>query len=429
MAALGLETLEDRTTPSVAANDLFVSSLYQTLLGRPADAGGRAYWTARLNTGATRTQVAQGIADSDEALSHDVQLFYQALLGRPAEAAGLAYWTAQLKSGASLDRVKAGILGADEFFTKAGGTAQGYLDSLYRRELGRPIEPSGLTYWEDQLNRKVSRTDVAAGVLASGEAVHETVTNLYTDILGRPADAAGVHWWSAQMQYGAGETQVLAGLFGSNEYFARVTSAALLTPSTDPSGAASTLFAAADPLPGVEYFVQRATGAAPPPTLPPIHVPTYIGLYSPPIQAPSAGTGTLPATPAPAASLGVTRPSPTRTSPTSAPAVTKAPAPAVTSPATAVASGTPASGPSGSGTNAADTNAPAGVDPGESTALFDAASIGVPPPAWVASDPAWQDSGAYTALMNVLANAQSQTPWYASDPYWPGNTNNIDPSA
>jgi len=89
-AELGLEALEDRTTSSVAANDLFVSSLYQGLLGRPADAGGLAYWTARLDTGATRTQVAQGIAGSDEALSRDVQLFYQALLGRPAEAAGLS---------------------------------------------------------------------------------------------------------------------------------------------------------------------------------------------------------------------------------------------------------------------------------------------------------------------------------------------------
>src|ERR1700722_18620825 len=74
---LRLESLEDRTTPSVAANDLFVSSLYQGLLGRPADALGLVYWSVQLNAGVSRQQVAQGIATSNEALSRDVQLFYQ----------------------------------------------------------------------------------------------------------------------------------------------------------------------------------------------------------------------------------------------------------------------------------------------------------------------------------------------------------------
>ena len=91
---LQLEMLEDRTTPSVAANDLFVSSLYQGLLGRPADAYGVAYWSNLLNVGISHQQVAQGIATSNEALSRDVQLFYQTELNRPADAAGLAYWMA-----------------------------------------------------------------------------------------------------------------------------------------------------------------------------------------------------------------------------------------------------------------------------------------------------------------------------------------------
>ena len=161
---LRLETLEDRTTPSVAANDLFVSSLYQGLLGRPADALGLAYWSVQLNVGVSRQQVAQGIATSNEALSRDVQLFYQTELNRPADAAGLAYWMAQLKTGATLDQVKAGILGSNEFFTLAGATPASFVDSLYRHDLGRPADAAGLGYWENQLNAGQSRTTVAQRV-------------------------------------------------------------------------------------------------------------------------------------------------------------------------------------------------------------------------------------------------------------------------
>src|SRR5437763_16447641 len=109
-SSLRLEPLEARTTPTVAANDLFVSSLYQGLLARPAETDGLAYWTGKLNAGASRQAVAQGIAGSDEALSRDVQLFYKTLLDRPADADGLAYWTSLLHAGVTLDGVKAGIL-------------------------------------------------------------------------------------------------------------------------------------------------------------------------------------------------------------------------------------------------------------------------------------------------------------------------------
>src|SRR5438552_17819783 len=77
-----LENLENRLTPAVSANDLFVASLYQGLLGRSVEPAGLMSWTSALNRGLGRPQVAQSIAGSTEALGRDVQLFYQALLGR-----------------------------------------------------------------------------------------------------------------------------------------------------------------------------------------------------------------------------------------------------------------------------------------------------------------------------------------------------------
>ena len=169
-AAPMLEMLENRLTPSVAANDLFVSSLYQSLLGRNADPNGLTYWSGQLNAGVSRTQVAQDIGTSQEARTYDVDQFYEVLLNRPADAAGQDYWTGELKAGESLDQVKAGILGSNEFYNVAGNTEGDFINALYTNELGRPVDAAGLTYWEQQLNGGASRTQVADEVLASPEA-------------------------------------------------------------------------------------------------------------------------------------------------------------------------------------------------------------------------------------------------------------------
>src|SRR5262249_56562449 len=141
-------------------------------------------------------------------------------------AAGMNYGAGQLESGATLDQVKAGILGSDEFFTKAGGTNQGFLGALYSHELGRPVDATGLGYWGRQLNAGASRTAEAGGVLAAPEAKREKATSFFTDVLGRTPDPAGLNCWSAQLQAGGSETQVLGGILGSNEDFAHVPDAA-----------------------------------------------------------------------------------------------------------------------------------------------------------------------------------------------------------
>jgi hypothetical protein len=248
-AALGLETLEDRLTPSVAPNAVFVGSLYQGLLGRNADPNGLAYWTGQLNAGVTRTQVAQDVGTSPEALNYDVNQFYEVLLDRPADAAGLNYWTGELQTGESLDQVKAGILGSNEFFSLAGNTNQNFLDSLYRDELGRPVDGASLVNWENQLNGGASRTQVADDVLTSPEAAREKVASFYQDVLGRTADVGGLDDWSKELEAGVPETQVLAGLAGSNEYFDNVQGFAATTATIDPNQAASNMIASLNCIP------------------------------------------------------------------------------------------------------------------------------------------------------------------------------------
>ncbi len=256
-AELKLERLEDRLTPS-AANNVFVSSLYQGLLGRNADQAGLTYWAGQINAGVSRTQVATTIAGSNEALGRDVQRLYDVLLDRPADANGLDYWTNQLATGATLNQAQAGILGSHEFYTKAGGTDAGFLNALYSDELGRSVDEAGLNYWENQLNLGVSRTTVAGEVLATPETNNAKVTSFFNDVLGRAPDADGLNYWSGQLQAGVPEAQVLGGILGSNEYFAQVQNSAgaptYTAPNQTAADTAGALDPATQPLPDAEYL-------------------------------------------------------------------------------------------------------------------------------------------------------------------------------
>ena len=290
MAVLALEQLEARNVPSVAANNVFVSSLYQGLLGRNADQAGLTYWTPQLNSGVSRTQVAVDIAGSNEALGHDVGLFYDTLLNRPADADGLNYWMGQLDSGATLDDAKAGILGSNEFFTKAGGTNEGFVNALYSDELGRSVDPAGLNYWENQLNAGVSRTTVADEVLATPEAKNEKVTNFFNDLLGRAPDANGLNYWSDQLQAGVPEAQVVGGMLGSNEYFAHVQNTAAAPTEVDPNQAASDMIGSlglfTGPRPNAENLALRPV-VTPPVVTTPVTTPVVVAQPAPTIAEPA----------------------------------------------------------------------------------------------------------------------------------------------
>jgi hypothetical protein len=99
------------------SSDSFVTALYQGVLGRAPEAGALASWVNNLDSGAeTRTQVAQAILNSSEALSDIVHAYYGAFLGRTGSSAEVAGWLDLLAhNNDQLDAVVAGILSSPEF--------------------------------------------------------------------------------------------------------------------------------------------------------------------------------------------------------------------------------------------------------------------------------------------------------------------------
>jgi hypothetical protein len=208
---------------SSAADEAFLRSAYEDLLGRAPDSGGLTFWSAQLANGVSRSAVAAAILASTEYRSDLVKSYYQTFLGRAPDSAGVTYWVAQLNAGATDESVIASIVGSSEFYTDSGGTSGGFLTALYSKLLGRAPDSGGLTYWENQLYSGLSRSAVAAAILASTQYRGDLVSGYYETFLGRTPDSSGLAYWVSQLAAGAKDESVITAIVGSSEFYTDAT--------------------------------------------------------------------------------------------------------------------------------------------------------------------------------------------------------------
>ena len=128
---------------------------------------------------------------------------------------------------------------------------QSYVDHLYLDLLGRRADPAGESYFTIALSQgHVTRSQVAAVLMASEEYRDHEVTGIYEQFLRRAPDAAGLDYWSHVLASGGNRNQVQAAILASDEYFAKQgngTNAGFVTAlyhdlfsrAPDPAGAAS----------------------------------------------------------------------------------------------------------------------------------------------------------------------------------------------
>ena len=76
-------------TNAGGTNTAWIDAVYKLLLGRTADANGENYWNSRLDAGETPSQVAQGIAGSQE---NNTQLINDDYLGSVIEVRSVPVW-------------------------------------------------------------------------------------------------------------------------------------------------------------------------------------------------------------------------------------------------------------------------------------------------------------------------------------------------
>jgi hypothetical protein len=222
-AILGLSPLFDHLSPeppacatSVPDEERFVHAVYVGLLGRLADGAGTTFHADRLRAGATPTSVVRSLTGSGEYRRRVVDGFYRAYLDRPGDRGGLAHFSSSVLTRRV--SVQAALLGSNEYFSKAGGTNEGFVDALFRDVLGRSADGGARTTFVAQLAFGRSRGAVARTVLTSREALGDLVDDLYEHHLRRAPDRGGRTYWRDRLAAGTRVETVVAALAGSSEY-------------------------------------------------------------------------------------------------------------------------------------------------------------------------------------------------------------------
>jgi hypothetical protein len=208
------------TVGGMTANESYVDSLYQDLLGRPADPASLAAWSGLLGAGTDRGTVVHGIEASAEYRADAITALYQNLLGRMPDQAGLASFVAQMGGGLSLDGVAQAIMSSDEYYqVRGGGTPDGFVQAVYQDNLLRGPDANGESYFDGLLAQGDARSDVIHQVMVSPEAEQLVVRAAYNQFLHRDADAAGLSSFVALRQQGMTTDGLFATLLASDEYF------------------------------------------------------------------------------------------------------------------------------------------------------------------------------------------------------------------
>jgi hypothetical protein len=209
------------------ANADYVEMLYWYILERDADLGGLAYWTGLLNSGASRTSVAQAIWKSQEHFTQEVTAFYGTILGRQPDPKGLAIWVAELENGTPEEQVVIGFLDSQEYLNKGD---KYFVDQMYAAILGRPVDPAGEAYWLAQLGddssgnatgqpAALSHEQVVKDILYSTESLTRLIQGNYQIFLGRTADSQGFNYWLSALQQGNSFAAIAEGFLASNELY------------------------------------------------------------------------------------------------------------------------------------------------------------------------------------------------------------------
>jgi uncharacterized delta-60 repeat protein len=210
-------------TPLPTANQRFVAQVYLDLLGRQADAGGLAQWSAMLDQGISRMQVVRQIQTSQEFPTDEVNTLYAQYLHRGVDPTGLNASLSFLRSGGTVEQLITLLVSSTEFRqTQAGGTNDGFLNALYQDALNRAVDPAGRSTWDQAFTNGASSAQVASAILASTEYRQDVVKQGYELYLRRQADPSGLSTFTNLLNQGTRDEVVYAFIIGSPEYFQRV---------------------------------------------------------------------------------------------------------------------------------------------------------------------------------------------------------------
>lgn len=228
---IALGATPDRWKPFSSSQALVLQQYHDVLL-RSGTGSDAAFWVNQMvTTGDDPPEVIRRMLASPEVDGSQPPVYrlYTGEMGRVPDLGGYRYWAAQVSGRArTLTQVADAFAGSPEFLKTYGNTTdKQFVQLLYQHVLGRAGDTAGVDYWTQRLSQGASRGTVAVGFTESAEnrtrtATVTTVQVLFFDLLQRPVDPSGLQYWSQQLNSGRPYHDVVAAIYGSAEYRNRV---------------------------------------------------------------------------------------------------------------------------------------------------------------------------------------------------------------
>ena len=205
-------------------NAVFVSRLFQDVLGRYPAPSELQYWVSVLAGGSSRYQVAYSFVRSQEYDNDLVTSWFGQYLHRAPSASEVQYFAGYLQAGTPDATVLASLIGSVEFYGDAASGQQyvnfaNYVTSLYTSVLSRTPAASEVQYWTNVLMSGTSMSAVDMSFLTSAEYENDFVNAAYKELLGRNAAPSEQQAWQQQMQLGATYQFIAAAIASSQEFY------------------------------------------------------------------------------------------------------------------------------------------------------------------------------------------------------------------
>lgn len=235
--------------------EAFVTRCYRVILGREPEAAGLAYWVQNLKSGKEKaSEIINGFVTSKEFqnkhLSDEdaVEILYNAMLGRGSDSGGKNYWLGILAGGNPFAAVINGFCTSKEFNNlcasygiQPGSVPCGplkpakpvknmtliraFVTRCYQVILSREPEAAGLEYWAKALaNETEQASGIINGFVTSKEFTNKRLSNedavevLYNAMLDRGSEPAGKEYWVKKLKAGEPFAAVINGFCTSKEF-------------------------------------------------------------------------------------------------------------------------------------------------------------------------------------------------------------------
>ena len=197
-------------------NSAYVAKLYHDLLGRYPDAAGQAYWTNKLDAGATRASIANNFL---AAVEFSLPTGFEASHLLTAAPSVSQLWIGDLQSvvsGSPVDLTSA--------INHAFQALVGRATTTSEFNAAHQAAQSGLDTSSSNFVTSAAAADIVHHILSSkafsNSAVSNSdfISNLYANVLGRAADTVGAQFWTEQLQKGVSRSNIATTFISSNEF-------------------------------------------------------------------------------------------------------------------------------------------------------------------------------------------------------------------